>query len=230
MTANRYAAGTSVPVERSRAELDTLLGKHGATSRIIGMEDEPGKPRAALVGFKLGPHSFKLLVPLAGLNGFDKHMTKAAHARCNARDRERWRLIILLVKAKLEAIRLGVSTAEREFMPDLIIDGGRTLQEALAGGGMSRLLLPAGSSKMSLARDMAVDIAGYAAIAVLPVGAYVLAMRVVRPVRPLAAVLLIIGCALALAGMAPVWSDAIAFAEMAAGWALILAGAFASRA
>ena len=143
MTTARYAAGTAVPVERSRAELDTLLGKHGATSRIIGMEDEPGKPRAALVGFKLGPHSFKLRVPLGGIAGFEKHSTRAALTRTAARDRERWRLIILLVKAKLEAIRLGVSTPEREFMADLIVDDGRTLQEALAGGGMSRLLLKA---------------------------------------------------------------------------------------
>jgi hypothetical protein len=143
MTANRYAAGTAVPVERSRAELDTLLGKHGATSRIIGMEDEPGKPRAALVGFKLGPHSFKLRVPLANDPQRDGIRGAIAAKAGGIRDRERWRLIILLVKAKLEAIRLGVSTPEREFMPDLIVDDGRTLQEALAGGGMSRLLLKA---------------------------------------------------------------------------------------
>jgi hypothetical protein len=141
MSASRYAARTTVPVERSRTALDHLLGKHGATSRFIGQEDEPGKPRAALVGFKLGPHSFKLRVPLSPPTG--KHSSALAVKRTATQDRERWRLIILLVKAKLEAIRLGVSTPEREFMPDLIVDDGRTLQEALAGGGMSRLLLPA---------------------------------------------------------------------------------------
>ena len=37
-----YASGTSVPVERSRAELETLLAKHGADQRGIATDDTRG--------------------------------------------------------------------------------------------------------------------------------------------------------------------------------------------
>ena len=35
-----FAEGTSVPVERSKAELDGLLAKHGASQRAMGSDDE----------------------------------------------------------------------------------------------------------------------------------------------------------------------------------------------
>lgn len=40
---NPYAAGTTVPVERSRAELDKILAKHGATQRGVVQDDEAGR-------------------------------------------------------------------------------------------------------------------------------------------------------------------------------------------
>jgi hypothetical protein len=35
--------------------------------------------------------------------------------------RERWRWLVLLTKAKLEIVRVGVSTCEREFFADLLL-------------------------------------------------------------------------------------------------------------
>jgi hypothetical protein len=54
-----YATGTSVTVEKTRTELDTLLGKHGATSRAIDTNE--GK---AIVAFVIGGLSYKLEVPM----------------------------------------------------------------------------------------------------------------------------------------------------------------------
>lgn len=180
-----FAKGTSVAVERSRAELDALLKKHGATSRVIGQDDEHDR---AVVGFALAGGRFRLNIPLppsaeplahwvlairpykpipgrACLPGCQNDIAYASGAvyRCAEhvskktypskqqaqRERERWRLVILLVKAKLEAIRLGLSTANREFMADMITDDGRTLEEVLNTGGMTRLLNagPAPTSK-----------------------------------------------------------------------------------
>jgi hypothetical protein len=57
--------------------------------------------------------------------------------------RQRWRQTKLVLLAKLEAIECGISTFEREFMPDLVTPDGRTIAEhvlpqlatALDGGG-----------------------------------------------------------------------------------------------
>jgi hypothetical protein len=45
--------------------------------------------------------------------------------------RERWRQVVLLLKAKLEAVAIGLSTIEREFLADLYLSDGRTVHEAI---------------------------------------------------------------------------------------------------
>lgn len=45
----RYAEGTDVPVDRSRAELERLLKPHGAAGCASGWDDA-GRPRAGVAG------------------------------------------------------------------------------------------------------------------------------------------------------------------------------------
>ena len=45
--------------------------------------------------------------------------------------RRRWRALLLVVKAKLEAVQSGISTLEREFFSDIVLPNGRTLSEAI---------------------------------------------------------------------------------------------------
>ena len=146
-----FAKGTNVSVERSRAELDDLLKKHGASSRVIGEDDEAHR---AVVGFSLKGAKYRLNIPLPAVAAVPySKATPSAYERprrgAQQAQRERWRLVILLVKAKLEAVRLGLSTANREFMADLVTDDGRTLEEVLNEGGLTRLLnaAPSASSK-----------------------------------------------------------------------------------
>jgi hypothetical protein len=69
--------------------------------------------------------------------------------------RTRWRSMLLLLKAKFEAIAMKVSDVEREFMADLVLPNGETvvvslgkqIQAALAGGKMPQLLLPEAGDK-----------------------------------------------------------------------------------
>jgi hypothetical protein len=139
-----FAKGTRVSVEKSRAALDTLLKKHGATARLVGVDDEHNR---AMVGFAMKGARFRLHIPLPVLAGHGKpgEPTVKTRAAIPQAERERWRLVLLLVKAKLEAIALGLSTANREFLADMIVDqDDRTLEEVLNQGGMSRLLLTAG--------------------------------------------------------------------------------------
>lgn len=138
-----YAAKTTVTAERSRAELETLLQKHGATQRGIMVDDADPESSKAVILFQLDKKTFRLEVTLPTASeiwrdfkrplprGFrrwthtqrDTWVTKEVQQR----SRERWRAILLVVKAKLEFIALGASTAEREFFGDLVLPDGRRL-------------------------------------------------------------------------------------------------------
>lgn len=138
-----YAAGTSVPVERSKAELDSLLGKHGASGRGVMSDDERGR---AIVYFVLSGERYQLQVPLPKLGDFPRKgeaprgwndWTDARQAEWRYRSweqacRERWRAVLLLVKSKLEIVRLGMSSVRHEFMADLVLANGQTVAEMIA--------------------------------------------------------------------------------------------------
>jgi hypothetical protein len=141
-----YAAGTSVSAEKSRAELETMLGKYGATDRGFRVNDTLG---TAAVMFVIGGKKFRIDVPMPkrglaenntpgqpnprGWFGWDsakrqQYKDKQYEQAC----RERWRGFVLLVKAKLEAIRIGLSSIEREFAADLLLANGKTVHEQIA--------------------------------------------------------------------------------------------------
>jgi hypothetical protein len=155
-----YAEGTAVSVEKSKAELEGLLGKHGATQRGIMADDEAGR---AVVVFVIRDHQYRLEIPLPTLDlckpedgeeprgwwGWGEERRNAwIRFERSQQCRERWRAVVLLIKAKLELVRIGVSTIEREFLADLVLPNGDRLEaiiagqikSALAGGPPPRLL------------------------------------------------------------------------------------------
>lgn len=55
----RYAENTTVPVEKSRAEIETLLKKHGATAFFSAFDETA---RTAMIGFRLKDRMFRIEV------------------------------------------------------------------------------------------------------------------------------------------------------------------------
>lgn len=139
-----YASGTSVPVERSKAELDRILQKVGADER--GIINQGG---AVTVAFRLDGVTVRLRVPMKpateiaseanvdpphGWKGWTPAKRQAWCERtADQVERERWRVLVLLCKAKLEAIALGHTTVRREFLHDVVVKGGRTVGEVILG-------------------------------------------------------------------------------------------------
>lgn len=132
-----YAKGTSVPVERTRVELERLLVKHGATQHAVGSDLERG---VASVMFTMVGRRVRLTVPLPMLADYRRPSSRWAappsvatatkrHAQAS---RARWRAVLLLTKAKLEAIALGLSSVEREFLSDVLLANGLTVYEQIA--------------------------------------------------------------------------------------------------
>jgi hypothetical protein len=132
-----YAEGTSVAVDRSKSELDRLLSKHGATQQGMMADNEKG---TAVVVFKLKGRHIQMPVPLPRIGDFAKHPDPRTrkprtqdqqHRAWEQACRERWRAIVLLVKAKLEAVRIGTTTIEKEFLCDTLLPNGKTVYEQI---------------------------------------------------------------------------------------------------
>lgn len=133
-----YARETSVSPEQTRMEIERMLARYGAGGFAYATELN----RAALQ-FKLGARYVRLAVPLPTLGEFSQVLdrygvplrTRTVTQQRNAADqaiRARWRAVKLIMQAKLEAIEAGISTVEREFMPDIVLPDGRTLGEHVA--------------------------------------------------------------------------------------------------
>lgn len=142
---NAYAAGTTVSVDRSRLEVERLLRRYGAAR--VGAAWEP---TAVRLDFELGGRVVRLVVPMpqeAEVTREHKNLSAAAVTRrLGQAERERWRTLCLLLKAKLESCRLGLTSLETEFLPHLVLDDDRTVAEHMhraLEAGQARLAVPA---------------------------------------------------------------------------------------
>jgi hypothetical protein len=121
----RYAENTSVPVDRSRAEIERVLVKYGANGFGYTWERRPvpvDPPRMhgpktreqefAAIAFQFKERRIRLDIPMPE----------------DAREvRQRWRAALLVIKAKLEAVASGISTLEAEFLASIVTEDGRTV-------------------------------------------------------------------------------------------------------
>jgi hypothetical protein len=132
--AGRYARTTTVSVAQSRAELETVLERYGADQ--FAYSTEAGM---AQVGFRIRGLYVRLRVPMPLKDAREFALTPTGRiasegARLDAWEqacRQRWRALVLVVKAKLEAAEVGISTLEREFLADTLLPDGRTVADAI---------------------------------------------------------------------------------------------------
>lgn len=125
-----YATDTSVPVERSRAEIERILQRYGAT-QFAYMSNE----KAAVICFVAKSKMVKFLLPLPDRNDKRFWVTPARHNKRTPEEafkeweqacRTKWRSLCLCVKAKLEAVDSGITTFEAEFLAHFVLPGGQT--------------------------------------------------------------------------------------------------------
>lgn len=130
-----YAANTSVSVARSQEEIQRLVRKHGARKVGTYSDDE-----AAIVTFQTREHTVKFRIPMPGPD--DARVVAAASKSHRARNeameialeaeqRRRWRALVLVIKARLEAVNEGVETFEEAFLAHIVTPGGATIIEEL---------------------------------------------------------------------------------------------------
>jgi hypothetical protein len=145
----KYAQNTSVSIERSQAEIQKILRNYGA-KRFGTMEDED----KLYLMFEYNNLSIQYDVPLPKKEEFLKtdmgrnRKQNQAQATYEQAIRQRWRAMVIGVKAKLEFINDGISTFEEEFGMKVIMPDGQTLgshlipdlKQIAASGKMPKLL------------------------------------------------------------------------------------------
>ena len=129
-----YAEETSVPVERSRAEIEQLLRKYGADQFASGWSWD-----RAMIQFRAEGRTIRFVLPLP--DPTDKQFTqhprytykaRSPEAARNAYEQEvrrRWRCLALAIKAKLECVGTKIASFEEEFMPFIVMPDGKTASE-----------------------------------------------------------------------------------------------------
>lgn len=105
----RYAARTSVSPDKTRSEIERVIKRYGAT------------------GFNSGWQGDNVRV---------EFLCKSRHVRFVMQEpandqakRQKWRALLLLVKAKLEAVDAKITTFEEAFLADIVMSDGKTVWE-----------------------------------------------------------------------------------------------------
>lgn len=135
----RYAAQTSVSSENTRLEIERTLRRYGADQFMSGWQNN-----SAIVGFRINERMFRISVPLPdpdadsfrytrGGNQFsDFKKERSQRSRDNMYEqvvRTRWRALLLVLKATLEAVDVGIFTLEEALVAHTLLPNNQTVAE-----------------------------------------------------------------------------------------------------
>jgi hypothetical protein len=113
-----YAEDTRVPIEKTKAEIEKLLTQRGASAFLTGWD---GLTHA--INFRLHDRQIRIIME------HPPRATGETLAKYEQAGRARWRALLLIIKAKFAAIDAGITTIEREFMPDVVMSNGQTVSQ-----------------------------------------------------------------------------------------------------
>lgn len=125
-----YARATKVSVDQSRRELERILQRYGVEAFSYGHDAD-----RAVVMFAAHERHVRLTMPVPDPADYaytDTGLARSTSAREAAREalmRQRWRALLLIVKAKLEAVESGITTFEQEFLAHVVLPNQQTVGE-----------------------------------------------------------------------------------------------------
>jgi len=146
-----YAEGTEVSVERSIQEAQSLLRRHAILDVGVTTTRAGGR-----IQFRTAERAVQFTVLAPGMDDdavlfYPSGKTrppKDRPKRVEQVERERWRALVLTLKAKLESVEAGVETVEQAFLAQILLPDGTTvadqvtpaLERAYATGVSANLL------------------------------------------------------------------------------------------
>jgi hypothetical protein len=133
----RYAENTTVPTDRSRAEIESTLRRYGADQFVSGWDNS-----RAMLGFRANGRHVRFEMPMPGRDDPEIVLTPSQKWKRSAKQqddafeqevRRRWRALALAVKAKLEAVDTGIASFDDEFLAYFVLPGGMTVGQIMGG-------------------------------------------------------------------------------------------------
>lgn len=129
---SKFARYTEVTQEKTKVEIETTLRKYGAEQFISGWNNN-----TAAVGFRMKDRMVRFYLPMPSKEEFKKDKKKPWIIRgeteisklIDQEQRQRWRCLLLVIKAKLEAVESGIAQFEEEFMAHIVLPNGKTVGE-----------------------------------------------------------------------------------------------------
>lgn len=164
----KFATETKVGTDQSRLEIEKVLKKYGATA--FGYLS---RPESATILFEIQGRRVRFILPLPDPSlaeftryqrgGYSYPRTESEAAkRWEQACRQSWRALLLVIKANLEAVEVGIMKLEDVFLPFTVLPNNQTIAEwyepqveqVYQSGQMSELLpgvtplaLPAGKGR-----------------------------------------------------------------------------------
>jgi hypothetical protein len=127
----RYASDTQVNMQRSRAEIERTLTRYGATGFMYGSAGD-----RAVVAFEAEGRRVKFTIPIEPIECFRltpsqqfQRSDDGTRSAWEKAQRQKWRALALVIKAKLEAVESGIVEFEDEFLAHIVLPDGRTMGE-----------------------------------------------------------------------------------------------------
>lgn len=130
-----YAINTTVSVEKTRGEIEKLLARHNCQKFLAGVDHEAHR---AMIQFQAHNRivKFEITLPAAADPKYKKRDRRgyipspSLVARMVEQDeRTRWRALLLVIKAKLEAVESGIAAFEDEFLAHVLLPNQQTVAE-----------------------------------------------------------------------------------------------------
>lgn len=128
-----FAKDTNVSPEQTLMDIRKVLTRYKATSfGIVEDRDRVG------VTFEIQGRRVRFIVPLPDRSDSEfRYTTGGPHGRAGTFSeqkyeqgiRQRWRALLLTIKAKLESVESKIETFEEAFMAHIVLPDGRTMGE-----------------------------------------------------------------------------------------------------
>lgn len=146
-----FAENTTVAPEKTKAEIESLVTKYGATH--YGTASTPGSAGITFVAYgrmvRFGlplPSREEMKAKLKKAKDRWRHYTvpdAVADEACHQEVRRRWRCLLLAIKSKLEVVSTGIETFEEAFLANIVTSDNMTVWERMKVEGSGVRLLEA---------------------------------------------------------------------------------------
>lgn len=131
-----YAQRTDVPSDKSRSEIEKTLQRYGAHEFAYAWSESEARIAFAMADRRI---LFRLPLPDRNERRFTHTPGRGLRRDAESQEREydqavrqRWRALLLIIKAKLEAVESGIVTLESEFLAHILLPDGSTVGEQVA--------------------------------------------------------------------------------------------------